>query len=102
MVNISLDHWYVTDNKMSISLMTCFVMIDLVPNQETKKYELIVFLEGKENMRFYFDTIENAISFTENTLSKRVDFDALRNTQSSDNRRKFEKVKTNKINQKLR
>ena len=102
MVNIKLNNWYVVDNKMSISLMRCFVMIDLVPNEETKRYEMIVFIGGVQNMKFYFDTVESAVSFTQDTIAKCVDLDTIKSTQTYDNRRRFPKVKINKINQRLK
>ena len=73
MHNIMLERWYVDDSELSISLMNFYVSIEpLLDNNN-----LIVYLLRVVNLNtdikeisFKFDSLEEAISFTENDVRK--------------------------------
>ncbi len=67
MKQIEKDHWYVTDNKMGISLMWFYVDIKL-PSKDDPYYHLTVTDRNMEEEEYKFNTLEEAISFTENVV----------------------------------
>lgn len=70
MERIKLDHWYITGNELGISLMNFFARINMVERVDGLKFRLGVYYDSKEVQVYYFDDLENAIGFTENTISK--------------------------------
>ena len=67
---IELNHWFVADNELSISLMRYFVKINICQNNKYIFYRLEVFEEGKVAVVFNFYSLSDAIHFTENIIQK--------------------------------
>lgn len=79
MRTINLGHWYVTDNSLTASLFRFFVSID-VKNKNKENYFLlrIVNLEGEiKEIQIKFSTLEEAIEFVEDTVTKCWHFDRI-------------------------
>ena len=70
MNKIELNHWYVNENTLSISLMRFYVEIKILKNDYTLYYLLHVKGEENREMTFTFYTIEEALFFTEEFVAK--------------------------------
>ena len=66
MERINLNHWYVGGNDLYISLMRFYVRISI----ENNGCQLEVVDQNRRNIILKFDTLEDAISFTENVVNK--------------------------------
>ena len=73
MARMNLDHWFISEDQLSISLMRFYVSIDLV-NKLDKKTAVLRVSEGSggQDIWLSFNTIEEAVVFTENTVNKCV------------------------------
>ena len=79
MKKIDLNHWYLNNNNLSISLMKYCVNIITRKNSYGIYYQLIVLGEDKNELIFNFYTLEDSISFTENIVNKSNSFDEIVN-----------------------
>ncbi len=70
MKKIELNHWIVNDNNLSISLMHYHVTIKVLKNDERILFQLEVIDSKRNKLVFNFYTLEAAMSFTENVVSK--------------------------------
>ena len=70
MKKIELNHWFVADNELSISLMKYLVKINICQNNKFIFYRLEVFEEGKVALVLNFYSLSDAIHFTENIIKK--------------------------------
>ena len=70
MSRIELNHWFVKDNQISISLMRFYVRINILKNSDTIYYQLTVINSNREEVTINFYTIEDAITFTEQIINK--------------------------------
>lgn len=70
MERINLDHWFVKDNKLSISLMRFYVSIDIHHNSRSIYHQLKVIDGNRDSLVFNFYTLEDALAFTENLINK--------------------------------
>lgn len=73
MKNIELNHWYIKDNELSISLMRHHVSIRILRNDKNIFYQLVVIDSNRESLLFNFYTLEDAVRFTEDNISKCMD-----------------------------
>ncbi len=105
MGRIELNHWFVADNELSISLMRYFVKINICQNNKFIFYRLEVFKEGKVALVFNFYSLSDAIQFTEKIIQKYTELSEI--VQQYINRFqkgefnqtiKDEKIKTRKLN----
>ena len=69
MKRIEQDHWYIHDNKMTISLSHNCVNIDIKTDGEFVVYTLEVVDEKQEKIHFDFYSLEKAITFAEEVVS---------------------------------
>ena len=76
MKRVSLNHWYVKDNKLEISLMWFFVSIDVKSNGCFLK----VVEDGINETSFYFSNLEEAIDFTEKFIASCKDIELIKET----------------------
>ena len=73
MRRIKLNHWFINDNRLSISLINFFVEIDM-----NSEYKYVLHAVNKESHIYIeFNTIEECIDFTENTIVNCKDNDEL-------------------------
>ena len=67
---IKLDHWYIKNNQLCISLMKYYTNINMVLSNSKVFFVLnIVNLEMKE-LYLCFNTLEEAITFVEDVINK--------------------------------
>ena len=69
MKSIDLNHWYIKDNEMSISLMNFYVSIQSFIDEKSSFYLLRVCNSDRGILNFSFPTLEEAVSFTEDTVA---------------------------------
>lgn len=74
---IKIDHWYVRDNELSISLMRFHVSIDTVLENNDIIFKLTVNNSNIEKLYLDFKSLESAINFTENIISVSNDYDEI-------------------------
>ena len=70
MNKINLNHWYINDNVLSISLLYYYVKITIYKNDDFIFYKLEVINNIKTELTFNFYSLEDAIIFTEETITK--------------------------------
>ena len=75
MNRIELNHWYMKENELSISLMRFYTKIKILKNDQTIYYQLYVKGNKDKDLIFNFYTIEDAILFTEQVIAKSRDTD---------------------------
>ena len=76
MKRVSLNHWYVEDNRLEISLMWFHVSIDVGSNG----CFLTVVEDGTNKTSFYFNNLEGAIDFTEKFIASCKDVELIKET----------------------
>ena len=74
MERISLNHWFIKENTLNISLMRFYVKIEMVDVGNEKVCALKVYDENREELLFRFNNLEEAIFFTENSISMAQNF----------------------------
>ena len=70
MERLKLNHWFVGDNKLSISFLRYHVDIKILRNNEFVFYQLEVMNSNREVLLFNFYSLEDAMVFTEQTIQK--------------------------------
>ena len=93
MHSVKLNHWYIDDSELSISLMNFYVDIEpLLDNNNIIVYLLRVVNLNTEikEISFKFDSLEEAMSFAENDVKKCFTFsdvlDHYKKINSEDNK----------------
>ena len=76
MKRISLNHWFVRDNHLEIALLHFYVSIDLEYNNCT----LSVFDENANETNYSFNSLEDAIKFTEEFIASCNNIQAINDT----------------------
>ncbi|MBQ6135447.1 MAG: hypothetical protein IJI60_03925 [Bacilli bacterium] len=66
---IELNHWYIQDNEMSISLMNFYVSIQSFVDGKSSFYLLRVCNSDRGILNFSFPTLEDAVCFTEDKVA---------------------------------
>ena len=79
---IKLNHWFINNNELSISLLRFYVRINIMSNDNNIYFKLTVINSLMKKNTLYFDSLEEAISFTENTISNSIDFESINNVYS--------------------
>jgi len=69
MDRIKLNHWFIKNNELSISLFRYCINIKILFNDEFVFYQLTVIDSQRYEIIFNFYTLEDAISFTENVIT---------------------------------
>ena len=70
MKNIKLNNWYINDNNLSIALVYYHVNINSKTNCNGIYYELCITDENMDKLILNFNTLEEAVRFTENIINK--------------------------------
>ena len=86
-MKIKLNHWFIDNNKLSISLMRFYVIISIYKN-DNLCFILRVNNGNMEDMYLYFNTLEEAIAFTENQEQQNSNS----NKEKIDNSRSFDEI----------
>ena len=68
MERIKLNHWFIKENELSISLMRYYVMVYPISCNNQVSYVLNV-MDDENNKTFYFDTLEESVKFTEDVIN---------------------------------
>ena len=92
MVQINLDHWFIKNNELSISLIRYYVSIELVFS-ENDINALLMVTKGEGENRHYlsFLSLEDAIIFTEDVINKCNNIDEIINIYSEEYSQKCQK-----------
>lgn len=80
MEKIKLNHWYVRNNELSISLMDYYVRIQILSNDNmivNNLVNLVIYSKDLDEYHFKFETLEDAITFVENVVSCNKDIDKI-------------------------
>ena len=67
---IKLNHWYARENQLCISLMKYYVSIDMVLSNDEIFFKLEVIDSERKELCLCFNSLEEAISFTEDVVNK--------------------------------
>lgn len=70
MNTLDLNHWFIEKNEMSISLVKFYVKITILHDNQNVYYQLYIKGDYDKELLFNFYTIEDAIRFTEQVVSK--------------------------------
>ena len=84
MIRLELNHWFINNNSISISLMRYFVEISIDYNDVNLFYRLIIRDSNKNELVFNFYSLEDAIWFTENVINKCESFKEIINEYESE------------------
>ena len=84
MIRLELNHWFINNNSISISLMRYFVEINIDYNDVNLFYRLIIHDSNKNELVFNFYSLEDAIWFTENVINKCKSFKEIINEYESE------------------
>ncbi|MBQ6546607.1 MAG: hypothetical protein IJL74_01245 [Bacilli bacterium] len=68
MGRFQLGHWSVYDNELRISLMRFFVSISIGQDENVTVFDLRVIDSNRTQFLFLFDTLEEAVCFTEEKI----------------------------------
>jgi len=69
MKQITRNNWYIKDNDIKVSLLKFHVTISICKNNKNIYYSLKVIDGDRKELVFNFYTLEDAIAFTEDTIS---------------------------------
>jgi hypothetical protein len=67
---LELNHWYIKDHDMVISLIRFCIKITICFNENYLFYRLTVYENGKEELVFNFYSLNEAVYFTEDYINK--------------------------------
>ena len=70
MKKIGLNHWFIKDNKLEVSLLNLFVSIEITKNNQNVFYRLRVTDQDMETVMFNFYSLEEVVSFVEDRIRK--------------------------------
>lgn len=74
MNKIRLNHWFVEEKGVSISLMRFSVLINPFIYNGEILFKLEIVDDSMERLNFVFNSLEEAIRFTEDVVSRCIDF----------------------------
>ena len=93
MIRLELNHWFINNNSISISLMRYFVEISIDYNDVNLFYRLIIHDSNKNELVFNFYSLEDAIWFTENVINKCESFKEIINEYENEfNKNRFKSL----------
>lgn len=70
---IEKNRWFIKENELSISLMRFHVSIKITKNEKKVFYPLVVTDSDQKTARFNFSSLEEAVFFTEDVVTKKRD-----------------------------
>lgn len=73
MIKIKSNHWYVGNNELSISLLRYYVIISICQNN----YQLKVYSESKVKLSLSFNSLKDAVEFTESVIQNNTELDKI-------------------------
>lgn len=102
MEKINLDHWFVKGNSLSVSTMNHHTTITVCKNKKEIFFRVRILNSEREELIFNFYSLEDAIAFTEKTVSQCRNNDEIvekycEQYQKGKLKKKDLKVKDNKI-----
>lgn len=65
-----LNHWFIDNNKIGISLMHFYIDIEILIEDGELCYKLQIFDDNKVALTFIFETFENVMTFVEDVVGK--------------------------------
>lgn len=70
MKKLELNHWFIKDDKLEISLLNLFASIEIAENNQNFFFRLLVIDQNRKTAIFNFFTLEEAVSFVEDKIKK--------------------------------
>ena len=93
MKKVELNHWFIDDNKLNISLMRFYVEIKPLVKNHKNVFSLKIINSERNELLCFFKTLEEAISFTEESINLCQDFnevmDAYHNLKNTKTKNKI-------------
>ncbi len=74
MKKVELNHWFIDDNKLNISLMRFYVEIKPLVKNHKNVFSLKIINSERNELLCFFKTLEEAVSFTEESINLCQDF----------------------------
>ena len=65
-----LSHWSIDQNSLDIALMKYYISVKILIEDNTLCYKLQVFSDNEIAANFIFNSLEEAITFTEDVINK--------------------------------
>jgi len=72
-----LNHWFINNNKLSISLMCFYVDIEVLVEEGKLLYKLELYDSNKVALSFTFETLEDAIIFVDDVINNNYSINLL-------------------------
>ena len=96
-MRMELNHWFISKNSLSISLMNFYANIEIIMDNNWPTYKVTVTDSNRDEIGLYFKTLEKAICFTENVVNKCTTLDEIVNSYKKEytNDKKKKHVLTN-------
>ena len=99
MIRIDLNHWFVNDNSITISLMRYCVKICIDYNDINIYYRLTVYDSDMNELVFNFYSLEDAVWFTESVINKCNSYhEIIEQYEKNFNDKKFKLLEKRKLN----
>lgn len=89
---LELDHWFINEDSLSISLLRFYVNI----SKPELSYKLDIYQDSKVVSSLFFDTLEDAISFTEEVIVNCKDIDEINNSYQIQDKKMRKRTKIRK------
>lgn len=89
MKRLELNHWFSKDNKLDISLMRFYVEINITNNN---LFQMKIYDSNQDTIVLNFKTLEEAITFTEETINKCQNIDDITNNYTKTYKNDKEKI----------
>lgn len=92
MESIQLNHWYVGDNHLSISLMDYHASIIISQKNNIICYQVIITDSNQKEIKLDFNTLEESVSFVENVVAhSRKDDNIIENYKNRNKQKTYRK-----------
>ena len=75
MRKIEMNHWFIDENSLSISLMHFWVKIIMYKKDNNEICFVTHVIDNQDNLFMYFDTLEEAMMFTEKVINDCISID---------------------------
>ncbi len=85
-------HWYIKENKLAISLMRFHVSIDPKIDEETLQYKMKIVDSSMDNISLNFNSLEEAMTFTEEIVSKKTDIEEISEEYNKPSKNKIKRL----------
>ena len=96
MVRIELNHWFANKDGLSISLLRFYADIEIQSEDNNINYLLTIYDSDRKTLSLSFSSLEDAISFTEDTVLKATELSVI--AEEYHNRMQHEQLRIPGVN----